>query len=212
MDVRIRLGMMEDYPSPYANIPYDVVECPEHIALSLEASKRSMVLLKNDNHFLPLKQEQIHTIAVIGPNANSRAALVGNYEGTSSRYITPLYKDQVEFLGEPKDRFKEALIAAERADVIVMCLGLDAGIEGEEGDAGNEYASGDKLGLKLPGLQQELLEAVAAVGKPIVLTVLAGTDTGNNGLLVPGSERWKSNRRGIVRRILSVRKTACYLL
>lgn len=46
-----------------------------------------------------------------------------------------LYKDQVEFLGEPKDRFKEALIAAERADVIVMCLGLDAGIEGEEGDA-----------------------------------------------------------------------------
>ena len=196
MDVRIRLGMMEDYPSPYANIPYDVVECPEHIALSLEASKRSMVLLKNDNHFLPLKQEQIHTIAVIGPNANSRAALVGNYEGTSSRYITPLegiqeytgektrvlyaqgchlYKDQVEFLGEPKDRFKEALIAAERADVIVMCLGLDAGIEGEEGDAGNEYASGDKLGLKLPGLQQELLEAVAAVGKPIVLTVLAGS-------------------------------------
>ena len=168
MDVRIRLGMMEDYPSPYANIPYDVVECPEHIALSLEASKRSMVLLKNDNHFLPLKQEQVHTIAVIGPNANSRAALVGNYEGTSSRYITPLegiqeytgektrvlyaqgchlYKDQVEFLGEPKDRFKEALIAAERADVIVMCLGLDAGIEGEEGDAGNEYASGDKLGL-----------------------------------------------------------------
>lgn len=73
MDVRIRLGMMEDYPSPYANIPYDVVECPEHIALSLEASKRSMVLLKNDNHFLPLKQEQVHTIAVIGPNANSRA-------------------------------------------------------------------------------------------------------------------------------------------
>ena len=61
MDVRIRLGMMEDYPSPYANIPYDVVECPEHIALSLEASKRSMVLLKNDNHFLPLKQEQVHT-------------------------------------------------------------------------------------------------------------------------------------------------------
>lgn len=196
MDVRIRLGMMEDYPSPYANIPYDVVECPEHIALSLEASKRSMVLLKNDNHFLPLKQEQVHTIAMIGPNANSRAALVGNYEGTSSRYITPLegiqeytgektrvlyaqgchlYKDQVEFLGEPKDRFKEALIAAERADVIVMCLGLDAGIEGEEGDAGNEYASGDKLGLKLPGLQQELLEAVAAVGKPIVLTVLAGS-------------------------------------
>ena len=195
MDVRIRLGMMEDYPSPYANIPYDVVECPEHIALSLEASKRSMVLLKNDNHFLPLKQEQVHTIAVIGPNANSRAALVGNYEGTSSRYITPLegiqeytgektrvlyaqgchlYKDQVEFLGEPKDRFKEALIRSSR-----------------------KTDCAHRAGGKCTG-------SVVGAG--------TCTDTGNTGLLVPGSERWKSNRRGIVRRILSMRKTAGYLL
>ena len=56
-----------------------------------------------------------------------------------------------------------------------MCLGLDATIEGEEGDAGNEYASGDKLGLMLPGLQEELLEAVAAVGKPVILVLSAGS-------------------------------------
>ena len=126
---------------------------------------------------------------MIGPNANSRAALVGNYQGTSSRYITPLegiqqyvgddvrvtyaegchlYKNKVEGLGEDKDRFKEAVIAAEHADVVVLCLGLDATVEGEEGDAGNEYASGDKLGLNLPGLQEELLETITAVGKPVV--------------------------------------------
>lgn len=130
------------------------------------------------------------------PNANSRAALVGNYQGTSSRYITPLegiqqyvgddvrvtyaegchlYKNKVEGLGEDKDRFKEAVIAAEHADVVVLCLGLDATVEGEEGDAGNEYASGDKLGLNLPGLQEELLETITAVGKPVVLVLSAGS-------------------------------------
>ena len=196
MEVRIRLGMMKDYPSPYEDITYDKVECPEHVKLSVEAARRSLVLLKNENAFLPLDKNKIQTVAVIGPNANSRAALVGNYVGTSSRYITPLegmqqyvgedvrvvyaegcplYKDKVDFLAETKDRFKEAVIAAEQADVVVMCLGLDATIEGEEGDAGNEYASGDKLGLNLPGLQEELLETVTAVGKPVVLVISAGS-------------------------------------
>ena len=196
MEVRIRLGMMKDYPSPYEDITYDKVECPEHVKLSVEAARRSLVLLKNENAFLPLDKNKIQTVAVIGPNANSRDALVGNYVGTSSRYITPLegiqqyvgddvrvlyavgchlYKDKVEFLAETKDRFEEAVIAAEQADVVVMCLGLDATIEGEEGDAGNEYASGDKLGLNLPGLQEELLETVTAVGKPVVLVISAGS-------------------------------------
>lgn len=198
MEVRIRLGMMEGYPSPYADIPYEKVECKEHVQLSVEAARRSLVLLKNQNDILPLHldKETPRTIAVIGPNANSREALIGNYAGTSSQYITPLegiqqyaadqarilyaqgchlYKDQVEGLALKKDRFQEAVLAAEQADVVVMCLGMDAAIEGEEGDAGNEYAGGDKPGLRLPGLQQELLETVAAVGKPVVLVLLAGS-------------------------------------
>ena len=194
MEIRIRLGMMKDYPSPYEDLSYDLVECKEHVDLSVEAARRSMVLLKNENNMLPLDVKKIRSIAVIGPNANSRAALVGNYQGTSSRYITPLegiqqyvgddvrvtyaegchlYKNKVEGLGEDKDRFKEAVIAAEHADVVVLCLGLDATVEGEEGDAGNEYASGDKLGLNLPGLQEELLETITAVGKPVVLVLSA---------------------------------------
>ena len=172
------------------------MECPEHVKLSVEASRRSLTLLKNEEDFLPLEKEKICTIAVIGPNANSRDALVGNYVGTSSQYITPLegiqqyvgeeirvlyaqgcglYKDKVEGLGERKDRMQEAVIAVEHADVAVMCLGLDATIEGEQGDAGNEYASGDKLGLNLPGLQEELLETVAAMGKPVVVLLMAGS-------------------------------------
>lgn len=90
MEIRIRLGMMKDYPSPYEDLSYDLVECKEHVDLSVEAARRSMVLLKNENNMLPLDVKKIRSIAVIGPNANSRAALVGNYQGTSSRYITPL--------------------------------------------------------------------------------------------------------------------------
>lgn len=196
MDVRIRLGMMEDYPSPYADIPYDKVECREHTELSVEAARRSLVLLKNKDQMLPMDIDKLRTIAVIGPNADSRDALIGNYTGTSSQYITVLegirqyagdgvrliyaqgchlYKDKVESLAEEKDRFQEAAAAAEQADLVIACLGLDATIEGEEGDAGNEYASGDKPGLALPGLQQELLETVAATGKPVVLVLLAGS-------------------------------------
>lgn len=195
MEVRIRLGMMKEYPSPYDNVPYQKVECKEHIEKSLEAARRSMVLLKNDG-LLPLDKNKIKSIAVIGPNANSRDALVGNYVGTSSQYITALegiqryvgedvriyaaegchlWKDKVESIARVKDRFAEAVIAAEQADVVVMCLGLDAFLEGEEGDAGNEYASGDKKDLRLPGLQQELLEEITAVGKPVVLVLLAGS-------------------------------------
>ncbi len=196
MEVRIRLGMMEDYASPYSDISYDKVECQEHVDLSVEVARRSFVLLKNKDSFLPLNKKDYKTIAVIGPNANSRDALLGNYIGTSSEYITPLegiqnaveegtrvlyaegchlYKDKSENLAEEKDRFVEAMIAAEQADLVVMCLGLDATLEGEEGDAGNEYASGDKLGLRLPGLQQELLERVASTGKKMVLLLSAGS-------------------------------------
>lgn len=196
MEVRIRLGMMENHPSPYENLSYELVECDKHTEASVEMARRGIVLLKNKDKLLPLDKDKINTIAVIGPNANSRDALVGNYVGTSSLYITPLegiqrylgsgkrviyaegcdlYKDKVEFLAEKNDRFEEAVIAAEQADVVVMCLGLDATIEGEEGDAGNEYASGDKPSLRLPGLQQELLEKITAIGKPVILVVLAGS-------------------------------------
>ncbi len=196
LEVRIRLGMLKSYPSPYADISYEKVECKEHVALSVEAARRSIVLLKNKDNILPLDRNKYKTIAVIGPNANSRNGLIGNYTGTSSRYITPLegiqqcagedtkvlyaegcslYKERTESLAKKKDRFEEAFVTAEMSDIVVLCLGLDATIEGEEGDAGNEYASGDKLGLSLPGLQQELIEKVAAAGKPVIVMLLAGS-------------------------------------
>lgn len=74
MEVRIRLGMMKDYPSPYEDITYDKVECPEHVKLSVEAARRSLVLLKNENAFLPLDKNKIQTVAIGGQQPDARSA------------------------------------------------------------------------------------------------------------------------------------------
>ncbi|MBR5560773.1 MAG: glycoside hydrolase family 3 C-terminal domain-containing protein [Clostridia bacterium] len=190
---RYMLGIMEG--SEYDSIPYTAVECREHILKAREAEQKSCVLLKNDG-VLPLDTEKIRTLAVIGPNANSRAALIGNYHGTSSRYITVLegiqdalgedvrvlyaqgshlFKDREEALGQPDDRIAEALAAAEASDAVVLVVGLDETLEGEEGDTGNASASGDKLDLLLPESQRRLMDAVLAVGKPTVICLMAGS-------------------------------------
>lgn len=87
---RFRLGMF-DPPEmvEYANIPYEVLDSKEHQALALEAARKSMVLLKNENNVLPLKKD-VGTVAVIGPNADQWLMLLGNYNGVPSEAITPL--------------------------------------------------------------------------------------------------------------------------
>jgi len=197
MLLRMRLGMFDNPEKvPYASIPYEKNDCEEHRRVALEVAEKSLVLLRNKDGFLPLNRETLKSIAVIGPNANSRAALEGNYCGTASEYLTVLegvreaagqdtriyyaegchlFKNSMSGLSQKYDRLTEAVSAAERADVTILCLGLDAGLEGEDGDTGNEFASGDKPNLALPGTQQELLEAVIETGKPVVLVLFAGS-------------------------------------
>lgn len=197
MLIRMRLGLFdEDAHVPYASIPYEVVDCEEHRALALDVAKKSMVLLKNSENFLPLDKKKLRNVAVIGPNADSLEALLGNYCGTAGEHFTMLagirealaggtrvyyaegchlYKDRVSNLASADDRIAEAVAAAQRADVAVLCVGLDPMIEGEEGDASNEYASGDKPVLGLPSRQQALLEAVAKTGTPMIVVLMAGS-------------------------------------
>ncbi len=191
MRTRLRLGMGAE--TEYDNIPFSAIDCKEHNDLSLQAAEKSMVLLKDDG-ILPLDRNKIKSIGVIGPNADSRAALYGNYNGTASRYITflegvqdsfdgrvyysegcHLYKDKVEGLALPQDRISEAVAAAEISDVVILCLGLDASLEGEEGDAGNAYASGDKADLRLPESQRYLLKTILDLGKPTVVVLASGS-------------------------------------
>lgn len=187
---RIRLGQLDR--TEYDEIPLTAVSTDESKQFSLECALRSAVLLENDG-ILPLS-DSVKTIAVIGPNADSRDALTGNYNGTADQYITfldgirerfsgrilysqgcHLYKDRCQGLAQPGDLYSEAAAAAECADVVIACVGLDATLEGEEGDTGNEYSSGDKPDLRLPESQRILLERLSALGKPLVIVLAAGS-------------------------------------
>ncbi len=192
MRTRIRLGMFDD-STEFDSLDYNIVACEEHKAHALKCAEKSMVMLKN-NGILPLDASKIKTIGVIGPNADSRPALEGNYNGTADRYITflegiqdafngrvlysqgsHLYKDRVMQLGLPDDRIAEAQIVAEQSDIVVLCVGLDATIEGEEGDTGNEFSSGDKNDLRLPEAQRKLVKAVMDTKKPVIIVTAAGS-------------------------------------
>jgi beta-glucosidase len=192
---RLKLGMF-DPPArvPWAAIPYEKNDCDAHHALARTAARESIVLLKNDGGLLPLAKD-VGTIAVIGPNAYDPHVLVANYFGVPSRAVTPLdgiraavsprtrvlYTDGCKLQGTKTDglgragNLSEAVSVALRADVVVLCLGLSAEIEGEQGDASNSEAAGDKVDLRLSGLQQRMLEMIVALGKPTVLCVLAGS-------------------------------------
>ena len=191
---RYMLGILGE-GSEFDAIAYETVECPEHLALAQEAARKSCVLLKNDG-LLPLDPETVGNIGVIGPNANSRIALIGNYHGTASRYVTVLegiqdamegkgrvlysegchlFKDKTEPLAWDDDRLAEAAAVAKRSDTVILVLGLDETLEGEEGDTGNAAASGDKLDLLLPVPQRKLLSRVLEIGKPTVVLLMAGS-------------------------------------
>ncbi len=192
---RFMLGLFAD-DCEYDSIPVTATDTDEHAALALEAAEKSMVLLENDGT-LPLNPDEIRTIAVIGPNADSIPALEGNYNGTSSRYVTflqgirryaeekgirvlysvgcHLFKDRTSGLAQADDRLAEAAMYAEEADITIACVGLDATLEGEEGDTGNEYFSGDKKDLLIPESQRRLMEVLEKKASRLVTVITAGS-------------------------------------
>ena len=198
---RFMLGLFSE-DCEYDHIPVTANDTDEHAALALEAAEKSMVMLENDGA-LPLDSSEIRTIAVIGPNADSIPALEGNYNGTSSRYVTflegirrygeqhgirilyslgcHLYKDRTSGLAQADDRLAEASMYAEKADVTIACVGLDAGLEGEEGDTGNEYFSGDKKDLLIPESQRRLLQILDKSAKKLITVIAAGSSLNISG-------------------------------
>ncbi len=193
LTVRAALGMFD--PDCYWNsIGIEEIDSPEHRQLNVEAACRSAVLLKNEDGFLPICQPP-KTVAVIGPNAQSVAALEGNYCGTASRYVTAvdgirsawpdsrlyyaagchLYREKTEGLGETDDRIAEAVAYAKAAQLVVVCIGLDPHLEGEEGDAYNSAACGDKMDLSLPESQKRLLAALQPYAEKTVAVCFSGS-------------------------------------
>lgn len=187
-EARFRLGMF-DQDCPYNQLSDDLVECPQHLALSRKMAQESVVLLKNDG-ILPLQPDQ--SIAVIGPNAGDLSVLLGNYNGTPSQYTTLLRGIQEAAQGKVRyakgchiyeaevkrwdeHPLREALIAARQSDVVILCMGLNPLMEGEQGDAYNGDMSGDKSTLDLPVSQKVLVDEILQLGKPTVFVNVSGS-------------------------------------
>ena len=194
---RLRLGLLAD-DCEYDQIPYYKVACREHRAEAIRAAEKSLVLLKNDG-VLPLPKT-LSSLAVIGPNADSKWPLIANYHGTAPRYVTVLdgiedlvgsttrvyysegshtVRDSVEKLALPDDRISEAVTIAKLADMTVVCVGLDERYEGEQQDIGNRFdeagSVADKATVRLPDSQIRLLQALIETGRDLVVVNMTGS-------------------------------------
>ncbi|HTQ49186.1 MAG TPA: glycoside hydrolase family 3 N-terminal domain-containing protein, partial [Candidatus Acidoferrales bacterium] len=167
--VKFMLGLF-DHPFVDENLDVTVRQCQAHADLALESARQSVCLLKNEGSLLPLGKN-LKRIAVIGPNAN--ITRIGDYsEGAyeSSRFGMLEQIKQVVFTNTmvsfaDGDDIKQAVDLAKNAEVVVLGLGERQKISGE---------GFDRSDLNLPGRQEELLEAVAGTGKPVVLVLQNG--------------------------------------
>lgn len=176
--LKFRLGLFDN---PYVTTPQSVKYCKEHLATAKKAAEESYILLKNDNNTLPLKSN-IKTVAVVGPLANAPYEQMGTwvFDGEKEHTVTPLaaikemYGNQVRVIYEKgleysrdkrTSRIQKAVNAAKLADVVIAVIGEESILSGEAHSLAN---------LNLQGAQSELINQLAACGKPLVTVVMAG--------------------------------------
>lgn len=176
--VKFRLGLFEN---PYVDEKpeKEMYLLPKSLQISEQMAAESMVLLKNEGNVLPL--ENVGTIALIGPGAEDCGVHLGNWgaRGRAQDVISIFQGMNEEFVGkskilsvqgcgydgEDKSGFSEAVKVAQEADVVIVCLGHKGGWSGEN-------QSRSTIGL--PIIQEELLAAVEATGKPVVVLITSG--------------------------------------
>lgn len=176
--LKFRLGLFDN---PYVVTDQKVKYAEEHLAKAKEAAGESVILLKNADEVLPLK-DKVRTVAVVGPMADAPHDQMGTwvFDGEKDHTQTPLkalqemYGDMVQVIYEPglaysRDKniagIAKAVAAARRADVVLAFVGEEAILSGEA------HSLAD-LGLR--GAQSELVEALSKTGKPVVTIVMAG--------------------------------------
>jgi beta-glucosidase len=198
---RFRLGMFDpDSIVPYSGIPFTENDKKESRLFARKVAQQSIVLLKNDNHLLPLSRN-IRSIAVIGPYADKLSVLVGNYNGTPSDPVTLLQgirnkvgkKISVKYavgvlamedIGTKKDSISQTTIASERealslaetANLIIFIGGISPNLEGEEMKVKVDgFSWGDRTSLDIPHNQTELLKKLQKSGKHVILVLTGGS-------------------------------------
>lgn len=184
----VKLGFFDDSTtSPYKTYGADSIANDYHRALARKMAQQTMVLLKNDNNILPLQRSKYPQMMVVGPNAASLDALLGNYHGVTNKAVNFVegitaaagVGSRVEYdMGcDFKDTTKFGGIwAAGNADITIACLGLTPIYEGEEGDAFLSEYGADKKTLSLPASHIAYLKALRKGTKtPIILVITAGS-------------------------------------
>lgn len=185
---RFKLGMFDPPEQvPYASIPESVINSDAHRQLAYEAAVKSIVLLKNENDILPLRD--LRSLYVIGPTAANAEVLMGNYYGLSESLTTLIegivartpegvrleYRPGTLLLHVPASPSPWAMTSAAQSDVVIACMGLSPQMEGEEGDAIESPVNGDRTEIGLPAVQVDFLRQLKAAGARVVLVLTAGS-------------------------------------
>ena len=195
MKARFELGLFDDDSEvSWAQIPYAVVASEAHGRMALEMARKSIVLLRNDG-VLPLAAS-VRKIAVVGPNAADSVMLWGNYNGFPAHTVTILegirtalpgaeirYEAGCPWVNDPERKIDftaaDAAAMAARAadcDVILFVGGLSPKLEGEEMKVSwPGFHKGDRTTIALPEVQRDLLERLAATGRPVVFVNCSGS-------------------------------------
>ena len=193
--LRIKLGDFDPMDKVvYQKYDESYLNTPDSNKLNLLSAQKSIVLLKNKNNALPLNSNNMvkgQLMAIIGPNADASKALISNYAGITDSIVTiadgiisslPAGVNSTVVSGcdgvkcETKLHFSDAVNAAKQADYVVMVMGLDGSLEGEDHDrALHSCIDGTTPDiLALPGCQSKLVEAVAAVHSNVILVLVNG--------------------------------------
>jgi beta-glucosidase len=188
LGLQMKLGFFDDpAASPYAGYGTDSVSNAYHIDLAKRMAEQSMVLLKNDNHVLPLDKKKYTSIMVVGPTAASLDALLGNYHGLSSKTVNFVEGIIAEVGAGTRVEYDQGcdftdtthyggIWAAGNADITIAVIGLTPVYEGEEGDAFLAPGGGDKKNISLPASQIAYMKALRkAHNKPIIAVITAGS-------------------------------------
>jgi len=191
-NIRFRLGLFDSAENvKYASIPLNVLESQKHKELASRITRESIVLLKNENNFLPLNKD-LKKVAVIGPNANNETSVLGNYSGFPSEIITPfkaiqrklpnaevIYDKAVDFVIPSENSQAEITSLAKRLksfDMVVFVGGISPEIEGEEMPVKIEgFSGGDRTSIKLPKIQTDVMKALKAENIPTIFVMMTGS-------------------------------------
>ena len=189
LGTRFKLGMFDPAEQvPYANIPLSVVNSPEHRALAYEAAVKSVVLLKNKNNLLPI-QEDVKSIAVVGPNAASADILLGNYYGISDTLTTLIegivrrapegvkieYRPGCMLTQPTANKMNWSVFEAAGSDITIACMGISPMLEGEEGKSILTKDNGDRNDIGLPQVQVDYIKSLVVQGAKVVLVLAGGS-------------------------------------